>query len=304
MGKTIFKVNVVDQAITFVTKPKLASGGVNENVIDFHFDSLWEGFSKTAVFYRNKDNVYHVPVSEGSATIPHEVTDESGEFFFGVFGSNSGITRTTEVLPLEVVEGAITIATVKPTDPTPDVYSQILQIANDAKNIAQGVRDEFDSGVVPALRDQNSQTPFKIWTGTMEEYAEQTPLPDGVMAVIIDESTEYLVSKTDAVTKYSGGVAEAVYRVTLNNIPVDEPIGNSGLYKSVGFSLSYPSYITVPPYSCSVYLVKTSGEFCMLQISGDFTDERSQYIKLVSDTLTDAMSVTIECRVSFRWRDG
>lgn len=302
MAKTIFKVNIVDQSVVFLTKPKLASGGVEENEIQFTFDSLWSGFANTAVFYKTDDEVYHIPISDNVATIPAEVTDEEGEFWFGVFGGNGEATRTTEVLLMEVAKGAITVSTAQPSNPTPDVYSQILKIANDAKAIAQGVRAEFESGVVPALRDQNSQRGFRIWTGTAEEYADQDPLPNGVMAVITDVGAEYILSKTDGITRYSGGTAEVLYRTTINDIHVN--ISSGGLFKSPTFRLDYPSYVARQPYFVTVSIAKTADNFpAMIQVIGEGTATQTPLISVVSDVQNDSASVTLEVRATFKWAD-
>lgn len=190
MAKTIFRVNVIDQSMVFVTKPTLASGGINENEIHFWFDEHWNGFNNTAVFYRTEEEVYHIPINGGIATIPAEVTIEYGDFWFGVFGSNNDVTRTTELSKVNVVKGAITIETAVPGEPTPDVYSQILKIADDARKIAQGVKDDFEAGAIPALEEQNSNKGFRFWVGTKGEYEAQkdTMLP-GTFCVITDDTS-------------------------------------------------------------------------------------------------------------------
>lgn len=122
---TVIKAQIVDQTMTLVSIPTLASGGVNETKLECTFCSLWDGLGKVAVFYRDKDNVYHVPLVAGACVVPHEVTDQEGTFWLGVFGSDDDTTRTSKVVQLTVEQGAITQGTT-PCEPTPDVYSQIL----------------------------------------------------------------------------------------------------------------------------------------------------------------------------------
>ncbi len=57
MGTTLIKAKITDQTLEFTLKPMVASGGVNEDVIEFEFDALWDGFDTVAVFYRSKRNV-------------------------------------------------------------------------------------------------------------------------------------------------------------------------------------------------------------------------------------------------------
>lgn len=125
MNKTVITAHVIDQTLHLVTCPRIASGGVDEVKIRFDFCSLWDGCGKIAVFYRDPEVVYHVPIVDGVATVPHEVLADAGHFYIGVMGAADNI-RTTEVLRVRVVQGAITEATAEPKDPTPDIYQQLL----------------------------------------------------------------------------------------------------------------------------------------------------------------------------------
>lgn len=124
MGKTLIKVNCVDQQLFVSTPPLVASGGINEDEVEFSFGPLWDGFTKTAVFYRDGGVVYHVLLSDDKATIPQEVLKDEGTLYFGVFGVKDGVRRTSEVLRYKIKAGAITTGTTPP-DPTPDIYAQI-----------------------------------------------------------------------------------------------------------------------------------------------------------------------------------
>ncbi len=125
MGKTLIKVECIDQRLFVSSAPMIASGGRNEDAIEFNFCSLWEGFAKTAVFYRQDNTVYHMVIEGNRCTIPHEVLTDEGLMYFGVFGVKGDITRTSEIASYRVVKGAITTDTVV-SDPTPDVYAQIM----------------------------------------------------------------------------------------------------------------------------------------------------------------------------------
>lgn len=128
MGKTIVRVACIDQRLILASTPKIASGGRNEDRVIFEFCSLWTGFEKVAVFYRDPEHVYTMVIdTENSCIIPHEVLKDEGEFFFGVFGVNGDVTRTSEILKYRVEKGAITEAAEIP-DPTPELYEQLLAL--------------------------------------------------------------------------------------------------------------------------------------------------------------------------------
>ena len=140
MGKTILRIDCVDQRLFVAYDPLIASGGVNEDIIKFNFCPLWDGFGKTAVFYRNLSEVYHAAVSGDECPIPAEVLTEKGEFYFGVFGSKGDATRTTEVIKYSVAQGAMIPGTA-PAAPTPDIYAQIMSAvgAIEAKMTPEGI---------------------------------------------------------------------------------------------------------------------------------------------------------------------
>ncbi len=125
MGKTTISVVCADQRLVTVVTPIVASGGQNEDVVRFEFCPLWEGFAKTAVFYRDDSEQYIVALDGDQCVIPSEVLQTEGIVYFGVFGVKDGITRTSEVIQYRVVKGAVTEGT-RPADPTPDIYTQIM----------------------------------------------------------------------------------------------------------------------------------------------------------------------------------
>lgn len=126
--RTLIEVKCTDQELAVVVGPTLASGGKNEDYIVFDFCPLWDGFEKTATFYREgkpiKPYYSHID-TENLCVIPHEVLKGSGTLYFGVFGVLGDVVRTSEVLKYKIVSGAITEELI-PTDPSPDLWEQIL----------------------------------------------------------------------------------------------------------------------------------------------------------------------------------
>ena len=138
MGQTLIKVECVDQRLYVAASPAVASGGRNEDAVEFSFCPLWEGFEKTAVFYITETEPYHAPITDDRCIIPHEVLADEGTMFFGVFGVKDDITRTSEIVRYRVLKGAITEGT-KPSSPTANIFAQIRDgKANALKATASG----------------------------------------------------------------------------------------------------------------------------------------------------------------------
>ncbi|MBQ8831296.1 MAG: hypothetical protein IJ017_06830 [Oscillospiraceae bacterium] len=148
MSYTQIGVKVEDQTLKVTNVPKLASGGVDVVQVCAEFDAMWDGFEKTAVFYKKLGAVYHVAMDENNcAVVPCEVMKTKGAFYFGIFGENGdGAVRTTEVAAIDVVQGAA-IENEAGYEPTPDIYAEILAAAKNAEKIAQSVRDDADAGM-------------------------------------------------------------------------------------------------------------------------------------------------------------
>ena len=116
-------VQCTDQVLAITNSPVIASGGINENDIQFSFCSKWDGYAKICVFYRQTGNYYYSLIdSNDKCSIPAECCTSAGKIYFGVVGTKDNVTRTSEVLAYQIVEGAVTTI----DDPTPDIYQQIL----------------------------------------------------------------------------------------------------------------------------------------------------------------------------------
>lgn len=138
---TTIKLRCLDQVLTFESTPVIASGGLEEDFIQVDFCSKWDGLNKYAVFWRSKGEAYHVPLdASDSCAIPHEVLTDEGVIYFGLFGvSADGRQRTSEAMRYTVAKGAITEGT-KPSDPTPDIYTDLLTKYLEMVDIAADTR--------------------------------------------------------------------------------------------------------------------------------------------------------------------
>ena len=126
---SVIKARCIDQVLYLESTPVITSGGLEENFVEFSFCSQWDGYTRTAVFWRvgKEADAYHVILDDADGCqVPPEVTAAPGVIKFGVVGVNeAGVQRTSNVLTYRIDEGPITTGT-KPSDPTPDVYTQML----------------------------------------------------------------------------------------------------------------------------------------------------------------------------------
>lgn len=164
-----------DQVLSFVETPFITSGDVNEDTVVFEFSSEWEGFTKTAVFYRNESEVFHVLLKDNSCIIPHEVLANPGVLYFGVFGNLDDRVKTSEIITYTIRRGAVTEAT-KVSDPTPDIYAQLLTRYEEIMD----VKIRADNG------EFNGKTPLRgvdYWTDE-----DKTEIVNAVIAALPDGS--------------------------------------------------------------------------------------------------------------------
>lgn len=190
------KVVCIDQTLAFNNTPVITSGGLNEDFVSFTFCALWSGFTRTAVFWRNEKEVYHQTLdADDRCQIPPEVTGEDGVIYFGVFGVNAkGVQRTSEVLNYRIHKGAITTGT-KPSNPTPDIYTQILASCQDVK----------DEVAVERARINNL---IKLEEGSTTGDAELTDIrvgADGTVHPSAGEAVRYQYLDAIAQTAYLEG---------------------------------------------------------------------------------------------------
>lgn len=133
---SVIKVSCIDQVMTLTNTPVIASGGVNENYIEFSFCSQWDGFAKVCAFYQQPGVFYHSLLdSADRCVIPAEVCAAPGPMHFGVVGVKDDVTRTSEVIKYKLVEGVMT----EITDPTEDVYQQILAELSAIRELIGGI---------------------------------------------------------------------------------------------------------------------------------------------------------------------
>lgn len=130
---TMIKLVATDQLLSIATQPKVASGDQNSVGIHVDFDSKWDSYSKSAVFFTSKDKtIYEEILIDGECVIPHEVLSKSGLLYIGVRGVNSADSKvkTSSLVKYKIAEGAPAgDGTTVP--PSADVYQQLLTLVNE-----------------------------------------------------------------------------------------------------------------------------------------------------------------------------
>ena len=193
---SIIKIKCVDQTLTITNRPLIASGGQQENTMIFEFCSLWDGYTNTAVFYRNANEVYNVLIVDNQCDIPHEVLQEEGKFYFGVFGINGATRRTSEVLTYEIKKGSYILGQ-EPQAPTQDVYEQIMNLHNQITTQYQNIFTNINSLVADAVlqgvvNQRNENELVKFWFGTAQEYATLGSYDSNVVYIVTDNDLAVL----------------------------------------------------------------------------------------------------------------
>lgn len=122
----------------------LASDSIEFIQFQFNFSKDWDKLEKTASFTQG-ENVYLVLLTEDRCFVPNVIKE--GPFYVTVVGiGDEGEKATTRQLKLYMYESGYNNEGTEPPPPDPDIYAQILQLAKDAQEIAQSVRDDADSG--------------------------------------------------------------------------------------------------------------------------------------------------------------
>lgn len=155
MSEIILK--CINHVMTTVNTPDITAGAVEYDTVRFEFCPNWNGYTKTAVFYRSEDEVYYQMLdSENRCTIPKEVLQSKGKIRIGVFGVMSNKTLTSSVVTYNVLEGAIT-ENLTSSDPTPDIYAQLVSKYNDLVVEIDVERKRIDEIVSGGTADANAE---------------------------------------------------------------------------------------------------------------------------------------------------
>lgn len=218
----MLEIKVQDKSITTVQKSVFIRGTVGEKVA-ISCDDEWGDRLKTVVFKRLDPCAepivnYIGAVSKTEVVIPHEILQESGKFHIGLYsvmGAETTPTFWSEVFEIEYGTDTDGVA---PQPPTPSEYSQLIQLAEETKEIANSVREDADIGVFNGAdgkdgingKDGTSVTVSKVTESTADGGSNVVAFSDGKTLAVKngskgnkgdkgDKGDAYILTETDKV---------------------------------------------------------------------------------------------------------
>lgn len=125
-----------DQVLSATILPKVACN--NQNTVRLHvdFDSAWDGYTKSALFYTSKNaRVYEKTLStDNNCIVPPEVLTEEAHVIVTIKGVKAGEIKNTAPLKFRITGGSPSMVI---SDPTASVYNQLLsEYGNIGREIA------------------------------------------------------------------------------------------------------------------------------------------------------------------------
>lgn len=159
------QIQLEKQLLTIMNQEIISSGDSNFDSCAFTFDTSWDGFIKTAVFYQDKKNVqYMVLENDDTCMIPAAAMTKAGRMYIGVFGIKDSAVVTSTLAFIDIIRGSISGDTVS-TEPTDDVflaiiaqYQRIASLMGDYNKKAEELQSECTAlmqSVEDAISSQN-----------------------------------------------------------------------------------------------------------------------------------------------------
>lgn len=203
-----------------VQKEAVTSGAVNVFLVQFEFNDDWNELDRTAVFQAGDDKVSVVLDDTNQCQIPWEVLENPRRTLeVGVYGTKDGkIVLPTIWASLGTIKEGVSLGG-NSQPPTPDTYSQILNIANEAKKIAQSVRDDADKG-----KFDGEQGPAGPPGQGVPEYSESD---NGKILEIVNGEPKWVLSGgsggTGNVSSQEVNVIKVLDRAEYDELPQKDP---------------------------------------------------------------------------------
>lgn len=123
----------IDQILSATVMPKVACNNQNTVRLEVDFDSKWDGYAKSAVFFTSKNPTPREVIlsTDNICLVPPEVLTESGHLFIGVKGVKGSEVKMSTRLKYKIEVGAPMVVI---SDPTDDTYSQLLSAYGKVSN--------------------------------------------------------------------------------------------------------------------------------------------------------------------------
>lgn len=124
---TTIHAKTTDQVLTATILPDIACNNQNSVRLHVAFDSSWNGYAKSAVFYTSKNpTVYEIPLSvDNICFVPAECMTETAHLIITIKGvGSSGVVKSSTELKCKIYKGTPSVIISAPTD---NVYHQIIK---------------------------------------------------------------------------------------------------------------------------------------------------------------------------------
>lgn len=144
----MFHLEISKNRVNLKEREVLVSGASKSHLVQFAFSSDWEGLNRNAVFRAGEVSRSEVLSHTNQCHIPWEVLEMTGRILWaGVEGTDGeGLVLPTVWCALGCISPGAHPGDDEAQPPTPDVYSQLLAVANKAAETAKSVRDDADAG--------------------------------------------------------------------------------------------------------------------------------------------------------------
>ena len=167
----------------------LTARSVETVTAHFDFDAEWDGYTKTAVF-ASGDTKRVLLDRSNQCIVPWEVLTQPGRLQIGVVGMDGGKILPSVKATVYINKGIYTDGTA-PSEPTPTEYAQLISLSENAKAIAQSVRDDADAGKF------DGEPGAKGDKGDKGDPGDSYTLTDADKAEIAAEATENTYTKAE-----------------------------------------------------------------------------------------------------------
>ena len=185
------------------------SESVKHETIKFLFSDNWNDYRKTAVFSAEGvdpinvllDGSSELCLSSEECYIPFEVL-KGDSFYLSVFGIKGDSLATTTKAKIKVLESGYALGD-QPAKPTQSEFSQMLEMANTTKQIAEQLRQDAENGLFKGEKGDKGDTGERGVSGI---YVGSGEMPEGYN-VQIDPDGEVLDVKAiieDALANFDG----------------------------------------------------------------------------------------------------
>ena len=145
-------INVIGQRVTRKSADIVAES-VRYLKVRFAFSEDWSDYSKTAIFKDRYGKVYRILLNEKSSYcaeddtffVPFEVIN-APYFKVAVLGEFGDSRITTDEVVVKVIKSGVEEGDI-PSEPTADIYAQIVNLSENAVETANSVRADADNGI-------------------------------------------------------------------------------------------------------------------------------------------------------------